>query len=69
MEINSPAFFFVCVKFPALQTQLVPGIHRKQLILDFLNEVVQKPTVLIGNSVGSLACVIAASGMFDSSPS
>ncbi|KAJ4850018.1 hypothetical protein Tsubulata_014052 [Turnera subulata] len=32
-----------------------------QLILDFLNEIVQKPTVLIGNSVGSLACVIAAS--------
>ncbi|XP_031254511.1 pheophytinase, chloroplastic-like [Pistacia vera] len=32
-----------------------------QLILDFLAEVVQKPTVLIGNSVGSLACVIAAS--------
>ncbi|KAH9781838.1 AB hydrolase-1 domain-containing protein [Citrus sinensis] len=32
-----------------------------QLILDFLDEVVQKPTVLIGNSVGSLACVIAAS--------
>ncbi|ESR55140.1 hypothetical protein CICLE_v10024042mg, partial [Citrus x clementina] len=32
-----------------------------QLILDFLDEVVKKPTVLIGNSVGSLACVIAAS--------
>nr|XP_023883571.1 pheophytinase, chloroplastic-like [Quercus suber]POE71469.1 putative hydrolase yugf [Quercus suber] len=32
-----------------------------QLILDFLDEIVQKPTVLIGNSVGSLACVIAAS--------
>lgn len=32
-----------------------------QLILDFLDEVVQKPAVLIGNSVGSLACVIAAS--------
>ncbi|OMP06144.1 Alpha/beta hydrolase-1 [Corchorus olitorius] len=32
-----------------------------ELILDFLNEVVQKPTVLVGNSVGSLACVIAAS--------
>ncbi|XP_057973470.1 pheophytinase, chloroplastic isoform X2 [Malania oleifera] len=31
-----------------------------QLILDFLDEIVQKPTVLIGNSVGSLACVIAA---------
>nr|GEV90955.1 pheophytinase, chloroplastic [Tanacetum cinerariifolium] len=31
-----------------------------QLISDFLNEVVQSPTVLIGNSVGSLACVIAA---------
>ncbi|KAH9782299.1 AB hydrolase-1 domain-containing protein [Citrus sinensis] len=30
-----------------------------QLILDFLDEVVKKPTVLIGNSVGS---VIAASG-------
>nr|VDC98733.1 unnamed protein product [Brassica rapa] len=32
-----------------------------ELILNFLEEVVQKPTVLIGNSVGSLACVIAAS--------
>ncbi|KAF5738986.1 pheophytinase chloroplastic [Tripterygium wilfordii] len=32
-----------------------------QLILDFINEVVQNPTVLVGNSVGSLACVIAAS--------
>ncbi|KAK6129616.1 hypothetical protein DH2020_036626 [Rehmannia glutinosa] len=31
-----------------------------QLILDFLDEIVQKPTVLMGNSVGSLACVIAA---------
>ncbi|WJX19011.1 hypothetical protein P8452_08750 [Trifolium repens] len=31
-----------------------------ELILDFLDEVVKKPTVLIGNSVGSLACVIAA---------
>jgi hypothetical protein len=34
----------------------------KQLILDFLKEVVKRPTVLVGNSVGSLACVIAASG-------
>ncbi|KAL2325356.1 hypothetical protein Fmac_024414 [Flemingia macrophylla] len=34
-----------------------------QLILDFLNEVIQKPTVLIGNSVGSLACLIAASAL------
>ncbi|CAA6668272.1 unnamed protein product [Spirodela intermedia] len=32
-----------------------------ELILDFLDEVVRRPTVLIGNSVGSLACVIAAS--------
>ncbi|CAN6350981.1 unnamed protein product [Urochloa humidicola] len=31
-----------------------------ELILDFLEEVVKKPTVLVGNSVGSLACVIAA---------
>ncbi|KAI3522263.1 hypothetical protein L1887_11764 [Cichorium endivia] len=31
-----------------------------ELILDFVGEIVQKPTVLIGNSVGSLACVIAA---------
>lgn len=31
------------------------------LLLDFLNEVVQEPAVLIGNSVGSLACVISAS--------
>ncbi|PON71823.1 Alpha/beta hydrolase fold [Parasponia andersonii] len=32
-----------------------------ELILDFLDEIVQKPTVLVGNSVGSLACLIAAS--------
>ncbi|KAF8765604.1 hypothetical protein HU200_008095 [Digitaria exilis] len=32
-----------------------------ELILDFLEEVVKRPTVLVGNSVGSLACVIAAS--------
>lgn len=32
------------------------------MILDFLEEVVKRPTVLVGNSVGSLACVIAASG-------
>ncbi|XP_078447451.1 alpha/beta-Hydrolases superfamily protein [Wolffia australiana] len=32
-----------------------------ELILDFLDEVVGRPTVLVGNSVGSLACVIAAS--------
>lgn len=31
-----------------------------QLILDFVNEIIQRPTVLIGNSVGSLACLIAA---------
>uniref|UniRef100_A0A0E0PML6 AB hydrolase-1 domain-containing protein n=1 Tax=Oryza rufipogon TaxID=4529 RepID=A0A0E0PML6_ORYRU len=31
-----------------------------ELILDFLDEVVRRPTVLVGNSVGSLACVIAA---------
>ncbi|KAF6990222.1 hypothetical protein CFC21_007450 [Triticum aestivum] len=32
-----------------------------ELILEFLDEVVKRPTVLVGNSVGSLACVIAAS--------
>ncbi|KAL4184213.1 hypothetical protein AMTRI_Chr11g102220 [Amborella trichopoda] len=32
-----------------------------ELILDFMDEVIGMPTVLIGNSVGSLACVIAAS--------
>uniref|UniRef100_J3M794 AB hydrolase-1 domain-containing protein n=1 Tax=Oryza brachyantha TaxID=4533 RepID=J3M794_ORYBR len=31
-----------------------------ELILDFLDEVVKRPTVLVGNSVGSLACVMAA---------
>ncbi|XP_058203168.1 uncharacterized protein LOC131317630 isoform X4 [Rhododendron vialii] len=36
-------------------------VWAQQLILDFLDEIVQRPTVLIGNSVGSLACVIAAS--------
>lgn len=32
-----------------------------ELILDFVEQIVKEPTVLIGNSVGSLACVIAAS--------
>ncbi|KAK8950742.1 hypothetical protein KSP39_PZI004654 [Platanthera zijinensis] len=32
-----------------------------QLIIDFLSEIIKNPTILIGNSVGSLACVIAAS--------
>ncbi|XP_031743677.1 pheophytinase, chloroplastic isoform X2 [Cucumis sativus] len=32
-----------------------------ELILDFVDQVIKKPTVLVGNSVGSLACVIAAS--------
>ncbi|KAL5562684.1 hypothetical protein UlMin_032431 [Ulmus minor] len=32
-----------------------------QLILDFIDEIVQRQTVLVGNSVGSLACVIASS--------
>ncbi|XP_031384650.1 pheophytinase, chloroplastic isoform X2 [Punica granatum] len=35
-----------------------------QLILDFLDEIVQQPAVLVGNSVGSLACVIAASAQY-----
>lgn len=41
---------------------IVTSMFLKQLILDFLDDIVQKPTVLVGNSVGSLACVIAASG-------
>ncbi|KAK9167842.1 hypothetical protein Scep_003033 [Stephania cephalantha] len=32
-----------------------------QLVLDFLDDIVKIPTVLIGNSLGSLVCVIAAS--------
>lgn len=33
-----------------------------QLLVDFIKEVVGAPTVLIGNSIGSLACVIASAG-------
>ncbi|GLJ18918.1 hypothetical protein SUGI_0338130 [Cryptomeria japonica] len=32
-----------------------------ELVLDFSKDVIQAPTVLIGNSVGSLACLIASS--------
>ncbi|KAK9750107.1 hypothetical protein RND81_02G173900 [Saponaria officinalis] len=32
-----------------------------ELLLDFLNEVVREPAVLVGNSVGSLACLVCAS--------
>ncbi|KAL9687469.1 hypothetical protein QQ045_031872 [Rhodiola kirilowii] len=31
-----------------------------ELILDFTDQVIQKPTILVGNSIGSLACVLAA---------
>lgn len=41
-----------------------------ELILDFLNDVVKEPAILVGNSVGSLACVIAAAASEEeSSPS
>lgn len=33
-----------------------------ELLVDFIKEVVGAPTVLIGNSIGSLACVIASAG-------
>lgn len=39
-----------------------------ELILDFVDQIVKEPTVLIGNSVGSLACVIAAASESSSSP-
>ncbi|KAA0047761.1 pheophytinase [Cucumis melo var. makuwa] len=32
-----------------------------ELVIDFVDQIIKKPTVLVGNSVGSLACVIAAS--------
>ncbi|CAI9771970.1 unnamed protein product [Fraxinus pennsylvanica] len=34
--------------------------YSMEMILDFLDEIVQRPAILMGNSVGSLACVIAA---------
>lgn len=34
------------------------------MLLDFMKEVICEPTVLIGNSIGSLACTIAAAGKF-----
>lgn len=35
-----------------------------QMLLDFMKEVICEPTVLIGNSIGSLACTIVAAGKF-----
>lgn len=34
------------------------------MLLDFMKEVIGEPTVLIGNSIGSLACTIVAAGKF-----
>lgn len=60
-EVNP---FFCSYKFRHSTNNFLTNSYKfaKQLILDFLAEVVKKPTVLVGNSVGSLACVIAASG-------
>lgn len=33
-----------------------------QQLVDFIKEVVGEPTVLVGNSIGSLACLIASAG-------
>ncbi|KAJ8545314.1 hypothetical protein K7X08_017897 [Anisodus acutangulus] len=38
-----------------------------QLILNFVNDIIERPTVLAGNSVGSLACVIAAADLSQTS--
>jgi hypothetical protein len=34
------------------------------MLSDFIQEVIGKPTILIGNSIGSLACTIVAAGKF-----
>ena len=31
--------------------------------MDFIKEVVGRPTVLVGNSIGSLACMVASAGI------
>lgn len=66
LEFYGPICMYVCVcvcqPFSIVSLASKTLTNFKQLILDFLKEIVQKPTVLVGNSVGSLACVIAASG-------
>ena len=34
------------------------------MLSDFVQQVIGKPTILIGNSIGSLACTIVAAGKF-----
>lgn len=62
-----------CFLFMGLGRPLVTGADKPtdfnytmegwaELLLDFSRDVIQAPTVLIGNSVGSLACLIAGSG-------
>ena len=34
-----------------------------QQLVDFIKEVVGRPTVLVGNSIGSLACMVASAGI------
>lgn len=67
MEIWAQVHFLLLTSYFVRDSSLLFPLTEKygfteQLILDFINEVIKKPTVLIGNSVGSLACVIAASG-------
>jgi hypothetical protein len=33
-----------------------------QQLVDFIKEVIGEPAVLVGNSIGSLACLIASAG-------
>jgi len=39
-----------------------------QQLVDFIKEVVGEPTVLVGNSIGSLACLIASAGKPNPNP-
>lgn len=63
MASSSVFFFFVLLMYHSCLPTLVTSDSLEQLILDFLTQVIQRPTVLVGNSVGSLACVIAAAGL------
>lgn len=44
------------------QTSLSLILDLQQLV-DFIKEVVGRPTVLVGNSIGSLACMVASAGI------
>ena len=61
-SLHTPRFLNVCSTSPPKFLFFTP--LSCQLLLDFMREVIGGPTILLGNSIGSLAALLACAGMW-----